>query len=70
MNICPDCGAYSEWGKVRHYDTCEPGSAKKWEAYYASDTRSTRKMILQMVIMALLGAVFGIVLSQLILSMP
>lgn len=34
--ICNDCGAFADSeDEVVHHQTCEPGSAKKWEEYYS-----------------------------------
>ena len=33
--VCGDCGATAfTKERVRHYDSCEPGSSKRWEKYY------------------------------------
>lgn len=36
VHQCMDCGAHAsrpEW--IEHYSTCEPGSARRWEEFYA-----------------------------------
>lgn len=36
MYICNNCGAHSESPEsIKHYKTCKPGEAKKWENFYS-----------------------------------
>jgi hypothetical protein len=35
---CVDCGAYAKSKEqIKHYITCSPGEAKRWEEYFSKE---------------------------------
>jgi len=35
VHQCINCGAYAkEIDQIKHYESCKPGEAKKWEMFY------------------------------------
>lgn len=36
--VCNNCGAHAESPqKIKHFETCQPGEAKKWEKFYSEE---------------------------------
>ena len=41
--VCLDCGAYSSTEIIKHYESCSPGSAEKWNEYYKQQDEESDK---------------------------